>query len=195
MTRRHNDKDQAAAGVPGPVSPLRRKVRVEQIRDGEQQVIELSPTELAEITALQELQDMRDFRFTYALRRGPGESVRLKGRLRARPTQTCVISLQPVESLVDVPVEADFWPAPMIERWHHESDDDSLAEPTTEWPEPIEHGMLDLGPLVYETFAMALDPYPRAEGASLEWSDEVEDEPAEATRQNPFAALERLKRR
>ena len=39
-----------------------------------------------------------------------------------------------------------------------------------DWPEPIIDGRIDLGTVVYETLATSLDPYPKREGASFDWS-------------------------
>ena len=45
--------------------------------------------------------------------------------------------------------------------------------------EPIEHGTIEVGRVVFETLSAALDPYPRKSGATLEWQDpESAEEPA-----------------
>jgi hypothetical protein len=106
-------------------------------------------------------------------------------------TQTCVISLDAVASTLEAPVEIEFWPlhliADRVETAHGAASNGSLA-----WPEPIVDHKIDLGPVIYETLATALDPYPKREGVSFQWSEgsaETNAEPA----QSPFEALRCLK--
>jgi uncharacterized metal-binding protein YceD (DUF177 family) len=55
--------------------------------------------------------------------------------------------------------------------------------------EPLEDGVIDLGGVLIEQFTLALDPYPRAPGASLEApAEEGVDKPG-----SPFAALSKLR--
>ena len=56
-------------------------------------------------------------------------------------------------------------------------------------PEPIEHGLIKVGRLLCEIVASAVDPFPRADDATL---DQHEAGAAEAAT-HPFAALARLK--
>ena len=63
-----------------------------------------------------------------------------------------------------------------------------------DWPEPIKDGRIDLGPLIYETLATSLDPYPKRDGVSFEWSQGAEA-PGPERKSSPFAALDRLKPR
>ncbi|ODA68567.1 hypothetical protein A7A08_00397 [Methyloligella halotolerans] len=183
---------------PGPEaeSPLKRTVKIDTIRDGQEEILEPTAAERQDMASLQDLKGLDSFVFAYTLRRASGGSVRLKGRLQAQATQTCVVTLEPVEASIDMPVEAEFWPETRIraiERQASEDGDD--GDPLAEWPEPIMDGTIDLGSLVYETFALALDPYPRREGAAFDWKDETADaDGLEDGRENPFAALEQLKR-
>ena len=77
---------------------------------------------------------------------------------------------------------------------HQEREEEHGGLTLAEWPEPIKEGRIDLGPLIYETLATSLEPYPKREGASFEWSQEGEERNLDP-RTNPFAALGELKRR
>jgi uncharacterized metal-binding protein YceD (DUF177 family) len=66
-----------------------------------------------------------------------------------------------------------------------EDDEEMLGEDP---PEPIVNGAIDLGALATEFLMLALDPYPRKEGAVFEPVIAPVD-PAD----HPFAALEALK--
>ena len=119
--------------------------------------------------------------------------MRLEGRLTAAVTQTCVVSLEPVEASLDVPVEAEFWPVSLIDQLEQSAEDPG-GPGQLDWPEPIVDGKIDLGPLLYETVATSLDPYPKRDGISFDWSQGVPEQ-GSAGGSGPFAALAELKRR
>jgi uncharacterized metal-binding protein YceD (DUF177 family) len=172
--------------------PLVRTLRVDEFKEGEERAIEVNRAERDAIAALLDLRALDRLTFTFRLhRRGQGR-LALQGTLAAAVTQTCVVSLEPVESTIDVPVEVEFWPVPMIDDLAA-SPDEAASHGTLDWPEPIEGGKIDLGPVIYETLATALDPYPKREGVSFEWSEAPSTgaEPEQA--ESPFAALKRLK--
>jgi len=110
--------------------------------------------------------------------------IRLKARIDADLVQRCVISLAPVPAHIDLPIELEFWPAEDIGDTTVEVD--PMGPPP---PEPLRHGAVDFGRVVYEEIAAALDPYPRAPGAEL-----APPSPEEEAATKPFAALARLKR-
>ena len=173
--------------------PLRRPLRLDEIKDDASGETEATAAEREAIAALLELPELRALKLVYRLRRGGGGRYHVTGRLTADVTQTCVVSLEPLPTTVDVPVEVEFWPRRLLDELQvraAESDPDPLFG----WPEPIAEGKIDLGPFLYESFATALDPYPKREGAHFEWADEAPKEVGE-TLTSPFAALEQLKRR
>lgn len=117
--------------------------------------------------------------------------VKVEGRVRADLVQPCVITLQPVPSHMDHRFTLSFLPADAIA-----ADPKTVAEAEVivvydeeDPPEPLEGNSIDFGPLLAEQFALALDPYPRAPGASLsDATEEGVDNPA-----SPFAALSKLR--
>jgi len=173
--------------------PFSRPLRIDEIRDGARGSIEATAAEMAAIADLLELKGLEDLAMTYRLFRAGAGRLRIKGKLKAKVTQTCVVSLEPVQSELDVPVEAEFWPSEMIAA-HMESEEEQGATTLSDWPEPISDGRIDLGPIIYETLATSLDPYPKKEGVSFEWSQGAEEPRSEAGT-SPFAALGALKRR
>jgi hypothetical protein len=56
--------------------------------------------------------------------------------------------------------------------------------------EPLEHGLIDAGRIVFECLSAALDPYPRKDGAEFGWRDSKAEK---AGNSNPFAVLSKLK--
>lgn len=94
--------------------PLSRRFRLDEIRDGVSGMIEATEAERAAICRLLELNGLGTLALTYRLFHTGADRLRLKGQLKAGVTQTCVVSLDPVPAQIDVPVEAEFWPAAMI---------------------------------------------------------------------------------
>lgn len=174
-------------------APLVRLLKVDEIADGETGEIAATPAELGSIARLLDLAALDAMALSYRLTRGGEGRVHLSGRLTAQVTQACVVSLEPVAASIDVPVEVDFWPAPLFEALEH-----SAGEPghtgLLDWPEPIVDGKIDLGSILYETLATTLDPYPKREGASFQWPQGA-PQPPQPAKTGPFAALAALKRR
>jgi uncharacterized metal-binding protein YceD (DUF177 family) len=113
-----------------------------------------------------------------------GTAYAVTGSLSAEVVQECVVTFEPVRAEIEEPVEAVFGEAP-ADVLGEEVDVDPL-ETTVE---PIESGSIDLGELVAQHLLLALDPYPRAPGASLP-ATAVDDAADDA----PFAALRALRR-
>lgn len=132
-------------------------------------------------------------RFAAMLRIGAadgGGPIRVDGHLSADATQACVVTLEPVASRVEedfcllYSLKAD--PA-VVEAG------EVIVEPEGEGPpEPLGGAGIDLGEIVAQQLALALDPYPRAPGAaSAEPSGEgTGPEPAA---EGTFAVLRSLK--
>lgn len=129
---------------------------------------------------------------TVRLRRGrDGETIDMLATLDAEAVQACIVSLAPVPAKVREDFELTFLSYPKGE----EPDDHDL-----EAPEPIDGGKIDLGEVLAQQLALALDPFPRAENAEIPEDyrgdpNAVDALPAEEERPNPFAALEVLKKR
>ena len=112
-----------------------------------------------------------------------------EGRLTARVTQECVVTLDPFE--VDL---AEDFRVRFVPEDQFDADDDSIdLESDDEIPYAGSH--IDLGDAAVEQLALALDPYPRKPGVAL--PDEgaapsAEDAPPATS---PFAALARRTQR
>ena len=117
-----------------------------------------------------------------------GGRVHVEGRVRARVGQTCVVTLDPIESDIDEPIDLIFAPPEQIPQLADLVDEaaESDAE-IPDPPEPIENGVIDLGRLATDALFLGLDPYPRR-------ADAVFEPPivAAAPEDHPFAALKAL---
>jgi uncharacterized metal-binding protein YceD (DUF177 family) len=174
-------------------TPLTRKLRIETIGEGTNGTIETREDERRAIAKLLDLVALDGLVLEYRLAPSSRGRIRMNGRLAANVVQTCVVSLDPVPSALEVPVEVEFWPEGAVAALEKTSEKDPGAS-LLDWPEPIEDGTIDLGKVLYEALATALDPYPKKPGASFEWSEGPTVEAA-SRKSGPFAALERLKRR
>lgn len=142
---------------------------------------EAARTELAAVGGLRELPRLSAV-FDLA-RRGAG--VRVTGRVNARVGQTCVVTLEPIESDIEEPVDLIFAPAPAEPGQTPHERTASDEEP----PEPLVGGQLDLGAVATEFLLLGIDPYPRKTGAEFTPLKSGDDGA------RPFAALEALRKR
>lgn len=111
-------------------------------------------------------------------------AIRLKGRVVAEIVQSCVVTLEPVVQVIDEPFNVVFEPA-RSGAASETVDFDPLSE---EDIEPLIGTSIEVGRIVYETVAAAIDPYPRRPEASLASGPEVSDDDSG---NRPFADLRR----
>jgi uncharacterized metal-binding protein YceD (DUF177 family) len=167
--------------------PWRAFVNVAQIPEGglHREIEADAPARaaMAEDAAVREISSARAM---FDLSHRSGGRIHVAGRVQAKVGQTCVVTLEPIENEIDEEVDLIFAPADVIAAQADVGDDDgksAMAEP----PEPIENGMIDLGRLATDALYLAIDPYPRKDGAVFEpqvASHDPED--------HPFAALKTL---
>jgi uncharacterized metal-binding protein YceD (DUF177 family) len=118
-----------------------------------------------------------------------GGRFHVAGRVRARVGQTCVVTLEEIESDIDEPIDLIFAPPEQIPQMAALVDEaEEGDEETPDPPEPIENGMIDLGRVATDALYLAVDPYPRKPGAVFEPVVEAAD-----PEDHPFAALKALK--
>ena len=134
------------------------------------------------VARLAGLRDLRRLEAEFDLARH-GSSVAIKGEVKAKVGQICVVTLEPIESEVAEQVDLVF--APPVE------DTDRGGRRTKKkdaQPEPLVNGVVDLGVVATEFLILGLDPYPRKEGAQF-----AQPAPKEGS-ERPFAALAALKK-
>lgn len=114
------------------------------------------------------------------------DGLRVAGQVCAQVEQTCVVTLEAVESEVNEPIDLVFVPAAVdvdgaSTQKRVAVDDDA--------PEPLVGGAVDLGTIATEFLMLGLDPYPRKPGVVFE-----APAPAGEASTHPFAALAALKK-
>ena len=118
-----------------------------------------------------------------------GGRFHVAGHVRARIGQTCVVTLEEMETDIDEPIDLTFAPPEQIPQMAELVDEAGESdEETPDPPEPIENGMIDLGRVATDALYLAVDPYPRKPGAVFEPVVEAAD-----PEDHPFAALKALK--
>ena len=117
-----------------------------------------------------------------------GGRVHVGGHVRARIGQTCVVTLDPIESEIDEPIDLIFAPPEQIPQLADLVDEAVESAEIPDPPEPIVNGVIDLGRLATDALFLGIDPYPRR-------PDVVFEPPVVAAdpEDHPFAALKALK--
>lgn len=182
MTKHHQPESPPAHG-------FRRTVPVARVGEaGLVQSIEAKPQEREKIAHYLALPAVASLTAEVALAPWRGKGLRVEGTLRADVTQTCVVTLDPVEAHVEAAFERRFLPAELLAR-DEESQHEVLVDPEGEDPaEPLGHDV-DLGEILVEELSLNLDPYPRKPGV------EFQADAGAGARENPFAKLAKLKAR
>ncbi|MDO9416000.1 YceD family protein [Pararhizobium sp.] len=122
------------------------------------------------------------------------DGVRVRGRIRAKLAQACVVTLEPVDEVIDEPLEVIFVPeGSKLARIVANDSAEMILDPDgPDLPEMFTGDTIDVGQTVAEHVALALDPYPRKAGAHfgerIESTEETDQKP------NPFTVLKDWKK-
>ena len=185
-----NAKSGDKRGDPLRTDPWRAYVPVTQIPDtGLHRDIEADQAARQAIAEVAGLREVAYARASFDLRHKSGGQVQVTGRVQARIGQSCVVTLDPIESEIEEPIDLTFAPAgPTTPRVDLADDDrNELEDEIGEQPEPIVDGVIDLGRLATDMLFLAIDPYPRKPGAVFEAQVAAAD-----PEDHPFAALKAL---
>lgn len=160
-----------------------RAQRIDTIGEREQAIaIEADSAERVALAARFGLVAIDALSASLTLRRESAGIV-VRGRVRGRVRQTCVVTDVPIETEIDEPLALRF-----VEGEQGQAEEVELGAGDLD-DVPLEGGAIDLGEAAAETMALALDPFPRAPGAeaALRAAGVLSEE--EARPANAFAAL------
>lgn len=174
----------------GP-DPWRAPVTVAHIPDtGLHREFEASAAERQAMADLAGIRDILSAQASFDVVPKSGGRVQVTGHVRARVGQTCVVTLDPMESEIDEEVDLIFAPeaevrrlADLIEEGQDDEEPPEVADP----PEAIVNGIIDLGRIATDALFLAIDPYPRKPGVVFEAEVAALD-----PEDHPFAALKAL---
>ncbi|GAC1042614.1 YceD family protein [Rhizobium sp. No.120] len=156
--------------------------------------IEADDRELVGLAALWNVLSVGKLEADLKISRWKRDGVRIKGNVKAKIVQACVVTLEPVESDIDEDFEHIFVPedsklarAPSVDAGEMILDPDG-----PDLPETFTGDTIDAGAVVAEFAALAIDPYPRKPG--VEFEAHIEDTGEDDRKPSPFAVLKDWKK-
>jgi uncharacterized metal-binding protein YceD (DUF177 family) len=157
--------------------------------------LEADADELKALAQSWDVVSVGDLRADLQISRWKRDGVRLKGRLTAKIVQSCVVTLEPVESVLDESFEQIFVPenSKLARRSGEGETAEMVLDPDgPDLPETFAGDTIDAGEVVAEFAALAIDPYPRKEGVAFE--SHIEDSGEDDGKPSAFAALKDWKK-
>lgn len=122
------------------------------------------------------------------------DGVRIRGHVDAEIVQSCVVTLDPVETSISEEIDRIYVPeGSRLARLVLDDRGEMVLDPEGEdIPEQFSGDTIDAGDAVCEAVALAIDPYPRKPG--VEFADHVESTEADDRKPSPFAVLKDWKK-
>ena len=157
--------------------------------------ISADAAERAGLAKLWSILEVKALSATFEIRRWKRDGVRLKGRVTADVVQACVVTLEPVESHIDEPVEVVFVPegSKLARQPAASESGEMLLDPDgPDAPEIFTGDSIDAGEVAAEHVALAIDPYPRK--ASAAFAGHIESTDKDDRKPSPFAVLKDWKK-
>ena len=169
----------------------------EQVSKKEKIILEASAQERAALAKRFELVSIDSLTAELTIIAASNGEVTVRGPMHAQIVQSCVTTLEPVPEMVEDEVKVLLSPHVSEEDMPSNPDDlEDLSEDELmallDQPEPLVDGKIDVGEVVSQFLAVAMNPYPRKDGAELPEAALIEEE-ADEERPNPFAKLAGLK--
>ncbi len=121
----------------------------------------------------------------YVIKNAGGGRFQLNGTVTAEFERECVLTLEPLIEELTEPLDCLFVPPELMPTPQSEEEEAHAVDEI----EAITNQDIEVGRVIYETIAAALNPYPHAPDASL---DLPAASTAQETRENPFAVLKKL---
>jgi hypothetical protein len=191
-----------------PETPFSRPLAAVDIpEDGLELTISADASERAALAEADDLVALGRLEAKLKVTRAGRGGLRVAGELIADVRQTCVVTLEEFDSRVVEPIDVSFAPEaapaapPATERMsrrRREAEPEEPKEPRAsrhiadldeDAPDPLVDGRIDLGAIVAEFLALALDPYPRKPGALFAPPEEKVEEEKPPAKVSPFAGL------
>jgi hypothetical protein len=175
--------------------PFSYKVKVGHISLNPVEVrLEADEAERKGLAALWDVVSVEELKAELKINRWKRDGVRVRGTVKARIVQECVVSLDPVETEINEEFEQLFVPeGSKLARVPIQPSGEMVMDPEgQDLPETFVGDTIDAGVVVAEFAAMGIDPYPRKPG--LDFEDHIEDTGENDVKPSSFAALKDWKK-
>ncbi len=188
----------------GMIAEFSRPIPLEEIGEEARRRIEADERERAALAERMKLPAIHELRADLRVAPGRDGGFLVRGIFFAVVEQECVRTLEPFVSRLEERVERLFVPADSVSarKLRDAAGVVELEANADDAPDVIEGGEIDLGELVAESLALALDPWPKKPGTEfVDYStdgggartDEEEGDAAARGARNPFSVLQRLR--
>ncbi len=188
----------------GVIAEFSRPISLEEIGEGARRRIEADERERAALAERMKLPAIHELRADLRVAPGRDGGFLVRGNFFAVVEQECVRTLEPFVSQLEERVERLFVPADSVSARKPGSAPTviELEANADDAPDIIEGEEIDLGELVAESLALALDPWPKKPGTEfMDYSTDgggarTDEEGRGAATQgarNPFSVLQRLR--
>jgi uncharacterized metal-binding protein YceD (DUF177 family) len=175
--------------TPIPPAEFSRPIAADQIGPQETgREIVANATERARLAERFGLLALDRLEATVSLKRGSGGVIQVRGRFEAEVVQACVATLEPVRSRLSESFAIAFGSAATTAGGAV-----VIGLEDEDPPEELVEGRIDLGEIVAQQLAVALDPYPHAPGAREKAAATDAGEAGAEKKASPFAALAPLR--
>ncbi len=173
-----------------------RPVEIDKIgKGGLTEDIIAEPEELAALAERMKLPAIRELKAHLELAPWKKGRIRVRGRFSAVIDQECVRTLDVFTSEIGESVERIYIKPEFVTAGEMKESSDFDAD-APDAPDVIVDDVIDIGELVAESLALALDPWPKKPGTTyVDYHSGEETEEKEGDgRRSPFAALEKLRK-
>ena len=151
-------------------SPVSFPVNVARLpQKGMVVVVEANETQRAALAEEHDLLSVERYRAELLVTKWKRNGIKVRGRVEARITQACIVTLEPVEAVIDEEVEGVFLPedSKLARHGFNAAGEMLLDAEGPDSPETFTGDTIDAGALAEEFFGLAIDPYPRKTGAAV----------------------------
>jgi uncharacterized metal-binding protein YceD (DUF177 family) len=153
-----------------------------------------NPEECTRIAKQFELESVESFKGECLLTPWKRDGVKLSGMVKAKFTQPCSITMEPIEVALEEEVDIIFVPdGSKLSRPRTNDEGEIIFDPSgDDLPETFVGDSIDVASVWLEFMALGIDPFARKEGAVFQ-AQEIENAD-ELAADSPFAALSSLKK-
>lgn len=152
-----------------PESPVSFAVGVARLPAKGMPVVEADARQREALARLHGLVGVGSYRAEVLVEPWKRNGVKVSGRIEAVVEQQCVVTLDPLVTHIDAPVEGLFLPedSKLGRLGFGEGGEIMLDADGPDSPEVFSGDTIDIGAFAEEFFGLAIDPYPRKPGAGL----------------------------